>query len=149
ALFEQAQAELDKLFPAKDGFQAEVSGDSRMRILANRRVGASQTTGLGIAFVIIFLPIFFVLRSICLGLLSIPSNLFPIVAVLGFMGWVGIRMTPQNTVMASVTLGLVVDDSIHFLQALRDKLQAGMDLRKALESTLRVKFAAVLVSTAV
>lgn len=149
ALFDRIQARLNALFPPGQGYRVDVTGDSRMRILANRRVAESQTTGLGLAFVVIFAPIFVVLRSIRAGLLSIPSNVFPIIAVLGLMGWSGLTLTPQNTIMASVTLGLVVDDSIHFLRCFQEELRREGDLTRALEKTLRTKLAAVLVSTVV
>ena len=48
--------------------------------------------------------------------------------------------------IAPITLGMVVDDSIHFLQSMRDQTLGVGDVRGPLEQALRFKLAAVLVS---
>jgi uncharacterized protein len=144
-MFDRVRARLQSAFPASQGYQAEVTGDSRVRVLANRHVVATQTTGLGLAFILIFGPIFIAMRSIRIGMLSIPSNLFPIGLVLGIMGWFDIPLNSHTAMIAPITLGMVVDDSIHFLQSLRDQTRGSGDVRGPLEQALRSKLAAVFV----
>ena len=58
-------------------------------------------------------------------LLAVPANLIPIAATLGLMGWVGIPLDVATATIATVILGLIVDDTVHIL---RPAGQAGDDL---------------------
>jgi predicted RND superfamily exporter protein len=59
------------------------------------------------------------LRSISLGLLSLVPNVLPVITIFGIMGWAGIALDPLTIFAAVISLGLSVDDSIHFLTAFR------------------------------
>jgi len=54
-------------------------------------------------------------RSLSLGLISLVPNLFPILLVIGGMGWFGLPVNIATAMIASVSLGLTVDSSIHYL----------------------------------
>ena len=54
-------------------------------------------------------------RSLRLALLSLIPNLLPILITLGGMGFLGIPLNVATVTVASIALGLVVDDTIHFL----------------------------------
>jgi len=68
-----------------------------------------------IAFVVIFIMLFFLFCSFSIVLLAIPSNLLPVVLVLGVMGWMGINLDVATVTIAAIVLGLVVDDTVQFL----------------------------------
>lgn len=71
--------------------------------------------GTAVAFILISVIIMFALRSVRLGLISLVSNTFPVLITFGLwailVGEVGIIAS----VIAATTLGLVVDDTVHFL----------------------------------
>ena len=46
-------------------------------------------------------------------------NLLPIVLVAGFMGFADIRIDMANLLIASIAIGIAVDDTIHFLHRYR------------------------------
>ena len=75
----------------------------------------SQTESLALAAVLIFGLMFMVLRSLKIGLLSVPPNAFPIMANLGLMGLVGIPLNTATATISAVAIGIAVDDTIHFL----------------------------------
>lgn len=50
-----------------------------------------------------------------LGLLSMVPNVFPIVVVMGLMGWLGIPLDFGTILIGSIAIGIIVDDTIHFL----------------------------------
>lgn len=54
-------------------------------------------------------------RSISAALISLIPNGLPILGVLGVMGYLGIRLNAATVIIASVALGLAVDDTIHYL----------------------------------
>ena len=51
----------------------------------------------------------------------------PVLAVLGVMGWLGISMNIATVMVASVALGIVDDDTIHFISRYRREVAAGAD----------------------
>jgi uncharacterized protein len=51
-----------------------------------------------------------------------------------------------TAVIASITMGMVVDDTIHFVQLYRERVTAHGDTRRALEETYLVKGPATVVT---
>ncbi len=59
------------------------------------------------------------------GLISMVSNVFPIVVLFGLLGWCGVAMDIGTVMTASVALGIAVDDTLHFLSFFRRGLDDG------------------------
>ena len=59
-------------------------------------------------------------------------NLFPVLVVLGLMGWLDISMNVATVMLASVALGIVDDDTIHFISRYRREVAAGRDTDTAI-----------------
>jgi len=75
----------------------------------------SQIKSFSVAFVVITLMMMLLLRSLSLSLFSMIPNVAPIVFGLGAMGATGIALDPGTVMIGSIALGLVVDDTVHFL----------------------------------
>jgi len=71
----------------------------------------------GIAFVTVLVCIFLGLRSWQLTLFSLLPNLLPILFMFGIMSGMGIPLNPVTTMVASLALGIAVDDAVHMLNA--------------------------------
>ncbi len=91
----------------------------------------SQIRSLGMAFVVITALMFLLLRSVRLGAFSMIPNLTPILMGLGFMALAGIALDPGTVMIGGMAMGLVVDDTIHFLVRLRRNLD-GHSLEEAM-----------------
>lgn len=74
-------------------------------------------------------------RSFKIGLLAVVPNLFPIVLVIGAMGWAGLPINIATAMIASVSLGLTVDSSIHYISGFRRARAAGLEVDEALVRT--------------
>jgi len=74
-------------------------------------------------------------RSIVIGVISLVPNLFPIVLVVGMMGWIGLPINIATAMIASVSMGLTIDSSIHYLSAYRRSRNRGASVTEALEQT--------------
>lgn len=74
-------------------------------------------------------------RSGRLGLAALVPNLFPIVLVIGFMGWIGLPINIATAMIASVSMGLTVDSSVHYLAQYRRFRQQGDSVPVALKKT--------------
>lgn len=94
----------------------------------------SQMRGFAFAFLVVFGIIAAAFRSARLALLAVPSNLLPLLFILGAMGAAGIRLDAATVTIATVVLGLVVDDTVHFLDRLREALREAGDPREAVRA---------------
>jgi len=72
------------------------------------------------------------LRSWKLGLLAMVPNLLPIAFLFGAMGALGVTLSTGTSIAASIALGLIVDETIHFIGAYRARRAAGLDAEAAL-----------------
>jgi predicted RND superfamily exporter protein len=73
----------------------------------------------GMAFVVITLVMMLLLRNIKLGLIAMVPNLMPIAFIMGLMGGLGIPIDMNNLLIASIAIGIAVDDTIHFMHHYR------------------------------
>lgn len=88
-------------------------------------------------------------RSVVLGLLSLIPNLVPLAVIFGSMGWFGISLDPGTIIVATISIGLSVDDTIHYLTQLRRELNeagAGADIEECLRRAYQ-KTGRALIST--
>lgn len=109
-------------------------------VLLNRSADAlawSQVIGDGQVLLILLALMSLLLRSLRLGLLSMVPNVVPIVLLLGIMGWAGIDLNICTSTIASISIGIAVDDTIHYMLGFHDALRAGASREEAILSTLR------------
>jgi len=74
-------------------------------------------------------------RSVWIGIASLLPNLFPIVLVIGGMGWVGLPVNIATAMIASVSMGLTVDSSVHYISGFRRARRRGASVREAIQET--------------
>ena len=83
-------------------------------------------------FLTVLAVIFVVFRSFRFGALTIAPNVLPVVAVLGIMGFLDISLNIATVMVASVALGIVDDDTIHFINRYRKEAAAGRSTDEAI-----------------
>ena len=110
----------------------------------------SQMNSFGLAVLVIGALMILLLRSFRLGLLGMVPNLAPVLLTLGVMGFAAIRLDIATVMIASVVLGLVVDDSIHLLARLQRELPAvGGDSALAVDRALATVGRPILITSLV
>jgi predicted RND superfamily exporter protein len=109
-----------------------VTGSGRLFATLDHYLVVSQISSFATAFVTVFGVIFFVFRSWRFGLLAIVPNLFPVMAIFGVMGWLGISLNVATVMLASVALGVVDDDTIHFISRYRRETAHGRSADEAI-----------------
>ena len=75
------------------------------------------------AFVVVFLMMTFLFRSLRLGLLAMVPLSVTILGVYGIIGWIGKDYDMPIAVLSSLTLGLSIDFAIHFIERTRSLLR--------------------------
>ncbi|MBI4263194.1 MAG: MMPL family transporter [Acidobacteria bacterium] len=128
---ERAEVEAAEVF-AGTGITPTVTGSGRIFSTLDHYLVVSQLSSFATAFLTVFAVIFLVFRSARYGLLGIVANALPVCAVLGLMGWLGISLNVATVMVASVALGVVDDDTIHFIGRFRREAAAGADSERAI-----------------
>jgi uncharacterized protein len=116
------------------GITATTTGAGRLFSTLDHYLVASQISSFGTAFITVFAVIFVIFRSVRFGFLTIAPNVLPVLAVLGVMGFLGISMNIATVMVASVALGIVDDDTIHFINRYRREVAAGAGTDEAIET---------------
>ena len=119
---------------ADSPIRATVTGSGRLFSTLDHYLVTSQVSSFGTAFLTVFGVIFLVFRSARFGALAIVPNLFPVLAVLGIMGWLQISMNVATIMVSSVALGVVDDDTIHFINRFRKDRARGATVDRAIEA---------------
>jgi len=71
------------------------------------------------------------------GLIAILPNCFPIIMNFGIMGWLGIKLSLATSLIASIAIGLAVDDTIHYLHRYNLEFRKDLDKDRALRDTIK------------
>jgi predicted RND superfamily exporter protein len=92
----------------------------------------SQVRGFSAAIVLIVLILGAAMHSWRRILLALPANAVPVALTLGLMGITGIPLDVASATIATVILGLVVDDTVHILKpsgsrSINDSLKIAAD----------------------
>jgi hypothetical protein len=118
---------------AGSGITVTVTGAGRIFATLDHYLVVSQLSSFATAFVTVFAVIFIVFRSARFGVLGVIANAVPVFAVLGLMGWMGISLNVATVMVASVALGIVDDDTIHFINRYRRETAKGVASAAAIE----------------
>lgn len=76
------------------------------------------------------------LRSLRQALLAMIPTALPVLLTVGLMGAAGISLNFATVLITSISLGIAVDDTIHFLARYRRELRIPLDRAKAIENTI-------------
>jgi len=109
----------------------------------------SQIKTFTLAFILIFICIALLLKSARIGMMSMIPNLIPIAITLGVMGYVGINLDVATIMIASVAIGISVDDTIHFLYRFKEEFKKDGDHYLAIQRTLSGVGRALIFTTVV
>jgi predicted RND superfamily exporter protein len=126
----------------------EVTGMDLLVSTINDRIVLTQirSFGLAVAVITVMMMLVFGWRA---GLVSILPNTLPIVFVLGLMGYAGFGLNIATAIIASIAIGIVVDDTIHFFSHFRDELGVLGDREQAMIRALKRVGKALCFTTAI
>ena len=120
------------------GFATRATGLSIAFARISQRNNAQMLYGFGAALFLISMTLMITLRSARMGAVSLVPNLVPALLAFGFWGWTIGDVNLGSTVVTTMTFGIVVDDTVHFLMHFLKGRRAGLTTPKALEDTFAV-----------
>jgi uncharacterized protein len=111
-------------------------------ILTNNAVdflAVNELQSLSWTFLVIALIHAALFMSLKAGLLSMIPNVIPVIAVYGLMGLVGIPLNISTALVATIAIGIAVDDTVHHMVTYNRQLQEHHDQERAMFETLRAQ----------
>jgi predicted RND superfamily exporter protein len=116
--------------------QGSVTGSTALIAKTSDEVAYGQATSMGSAFLVIWLFMSALFTSLRIGLVSMIPNALPVLVYFGALGWTGITLNTTTGIVASMVLGIAVDDTIHLMssynQAAREKASEVEGVKAAL-----------------
>jgi len=129
-LLEQIQNDLNQIVEPKEG-SVRISG---MMVLYNNMLQSlfeSQILTLGAVFAGIMAMFLVLFRSIKLAVIAIIPNLLAAGFVLSVMGWIRIPLDMMTITIASITIGIAVDNTIHYIVRFKREFSIDRNYKKA------------------
>ncbi len=114
----------------KLGFKKENIHLTNMLVLYNdilQRLFRSQILTIGIVLLALMGMFMILFRSFTLSVIAIFPNLLSIGVVLGFMGWACIPLDIMTITIASISVGIAVDDTIHYIHRFKREIKVDGD----------------------
>lgn len=139
-----AERQLDNLPEPMSGYiTGYVARNEAMRY----QLVETQVKSLALAFVLVFATIFIGLRSKTIVWVSILPNLIPIVTTFATMAVLGIALDAATVMVASIALGIAVDDTVHLLATYRREYAGGRNRTESVLNALAAVGPAITVTT--
>jgi len=113
------------------GEEVHISGMVKLYNNLLQSLFSSQIQTLGFVFLAIFITFIFLFRSVVIAMVSIVPNLIPVILVLGLLGGLGIPLDIMTITIAAITVGIAVDDTIHYVHRYREEWEKDGDYRGA------------------
>lgn len=105
--------------------------------------------GYSVSLALITLSLIVGLRSLYFGVLSIIPNLLPATIVFGIWAVFVGQLDPFVMMLFSISIGLVVDDTVHLLSHYLDKRRVGSDKKDSIDHAIKTAGPALSITTLV
>ena len=133
-----------------DGMRADGASPTLMFSHIGERNIRSMLLGTTVALILISIILVFALKSFKIGLLSLIPNLIPAALAFGVWGIAVGQVGLALSVVTGMTLGIVVDDTVHFLSKyLRARREKNLDSQDAVRYAFNTVGLALLVTSIV
>jgi len=147
ALAERLTERLGEALDGIDGVVVELSGDAYSGSRGLDSLINDIINSFGLAFVVIFLLMTFLFRSVRIGLISIPANVLPLIATMAYMFVRDVSLNTTTAIIFSVSIGLAVDDTIHMLARFKEERKDEPDIDLAMLRAARGSGRAIVVTS--
>lgn len=150
-LFEPALQQIRYIFDKNLGEYAiiNITGDQALQVDAIPKALRSMVNSYIIAAIVITFLLMFMAGNWKLGLFCMIPNVLPILVLLGTMGYFSIPIDLTSIMIGSIALGVVVDDTLHFIYNYTKYLSKNGDSEAAVKRTLNEVGRAMLMTTAI
>lgn len=118
------------------GLKPEQVNISGMAVLYNNLLQSlfkSQILTIGAVFIAILFMFMVLFRAVKLSVVTIVPNIIAAGLILGLMGWIGIPLDIMTITISAISIGVGVDDSIHYVHRFREEYAIDQDYWAAIK----------------
>ena len=94
----------------------------------------SQILTLGLVMTGIFIMFVFLFKNIKLSLIGVVPNFIAALFILGIIGILGIPLDMMTITIAAITIGIAVDNSIHYIYRFREEFKKNKNYNETLKT---------------
>ncbi len=133
---------LSATLPAEYAFK--ITGYPLMLIKSVDYIVNGQVQSLLLTLLVVGFVVLLLLKDIRAAVLSLIPMSVAVIINFGIMGWFGIHLDIATSIIAAITIGIGVDDTIHFLNTFRYYRKEGFDVDTSIEKTLQIAGKAII-----
>lgn len=137
---------MNELFPP-DEYLTRITGKALLLDKSNEVIAYNLGYGLLTAILIVSVIMGVLFRSVKMAVIALIPNVLPLVFIAGIMGLWGIGLKMSTAVIFTISFGIAVDDTIHFLSRYKTELARGNSPEKALQTTYVSTGKAIILTT--
>lgn len=134
---EQSISDLNKISESafKNNAQIKVSGYPVLFVNIMNTAFGSMKASLLTALFLVFIVTLLLFRDFKTAIIAITVNVFPVLVMLGFLGFSGINLDLATCTIGAIILGIAIDDTIHILYRYQKEKKQGLSVEQALKIT--------------
>ncbi len=125
---------LKKEFPE---YKTKITGEPVILSRLSDYIVTGQVLSLLLCLTIVSLIVILLFKNYYAGLVALIPMGFAIITNFGIMGWFGIDLDMGTAMIASIAIGIGVDDTIHFLNTFRFYRDKGYGIDEIIENVLK------------
>ncbi len=99
-------------------------------------IATGQVKSLSLAFICVFVIMTLLFMSVKVGIVAMIPNMVPVSLNFAVMGLFGIPLSSATSLIASIALGIAVDDTIHFLAKYNTEFKKDWNKERAIRATM-------------
>ncbi len=143
--------DIEARFRAAFGKDANVTITGLMTLFCRALTAAIHSMGKSYAIAggVITIMMILLIGNLRIGLISMVPNLAPIIVIIGVMGLCGLPLDMFTMLIGSIAIGIVVDDTVHFMHNFRRYYHETADVTEAVRQTLHTTGRAMLVTSVI
>ena len=138
----QENTESDELF-------FKLTGTAHLLDLNMSYLSKSLVFGLLFAIILVAVIMGLLYKSFKMVLISLIPNLIPLLVIGAIMGFLGINLKITTAIVFTISFGIAVDDTIHFLSKFKLELNKGKSVPYALKRTVIGTGKAIVLTSAI
>ena len=151
-IFREKNKNLDAFFTTQmdtSKMDYHITGTASLIDKNNAQVAGGIVWGLLISFGVIAIIVGLMFWDWRMIILSLIPNIIPILMIGGLMGAFGIDLKVSTSMIFTISFGIAVDDTIHFISRLRIELSRGLTMSQAIRQTFLTTGKAIVLTTIV
>ena len=136
--FEKLRGRLDKFFYRQQlhtSFSYQLTGSGILLDKITYSLTGNLMLGIAIDAIIISLITLLLLRNWRVIIIVMIPNVIPLIVMGGVMGYMGVNLKSDTSVIFAIAFAIAVDDTIHFLSRIKLELSRGLSMPYAVKRT--------------